>query len=66
MSVYVRIFLRYAAGFLIAKGILSQDLGDALAGDPDIIAAAETLAGFGVAVATEWYYRAAKKFGWPT
>jgi hypothetical protein len=66
MSVYVRIGLRYLAGYLALHGILSQDLADTLAGDPDIVAAVETLAGFAVAAGTELYYRAAKKYGWPT
>jgi hypothetical protein len=66
VSVYIRIALRYLAGYLVLHGVLSQDVADTLAGDPDVAAAAEALVGFAIAAGTEWYYRAAVKYGWPT
>lgn len=66
MSVYIRILLRYAVGFLVAKGLLAIDLGDALAGDPNVIAFIETGVGVAVAAVIERYYVLAKRYGWPT
>lgn len=66
MSVWIRIALRYAAGALVARGLIAQDVGDVLAGDPDVLAALETLAGLAIAAGTEFYYRLAKQYGWPT
>ena len=66
MSVYIRILLRYAVGFLIAKGLLSADLGNALEGDPNVIAFIEIGVGAVIATIVERYYVLAKKYGWPT
>ena len=66
MSAYIRIALRYAVGFLIAKGLLSADLGDLIAGDPNIVAFIEVTAGAAIAAGVERYYVLAKRYGWPT
>jgi len=57
---YIRIGLRYVSGYLVFKAILPEDLADMLANDPMIVAAI----GGGIAVATEWAYALARKFGW--
>lgn len=66
MSVYIRILLRYAVGALVIKGVLSADLGDLIAGDPNIVAFVEIAVGAVVAAIVERYYVLAKKHGWPT
>lgn len=59
----IRIVLRYASAFFIAKGILDPSLGGAHA-DPDVIATVETVVGLFAAAATECWYFLAVKFGW--
>lgn len=66
MGVYIRILLRYAVGALVIKGILSADLGEALEGDPNIIAFIEVGVGAVIATVVERYYVLAKRYGWPT
>lgn len=52
-----RILLRYGVGLT-----LGTQLGDTLAGDPDIVA----LTALGIGVATEAAYAFAKRRGWTT
>lgn len=66
MSAYIRILLRYAVGALVIKGVLSADLGDLIAGDPNIVAFVEIAVGAIIATVVERYYVLAKKHGWPT
>lgn len=66
MTPYLRILLRYAAGFLVARGILGQDMADLVAGDPEIIAMLEIGAGIAIAAIVEGWYRLAKRMGWTT
>lgn len=65
-----RILLRYGAGGLVFWGLLSQQLADRLAIDPDVIAVTtaglDLAIGLASAVAVEGYYWAAKRLGWPT
>lgn len=63
IAVVTRITLRYAAGLLVAKGLLAPELGTQLSADPDIAAIAQVLIGgaFGV-LAEAWYYLA-RRFG---
>lgn len=63
-SPIARIILRYAAGLLVMKGLLSTDLGKTLAGDVDLLSVLELVIGFCAATAAEWWYAAARKFGW--
>jgi len=63
LSPYIRILLRYAVGFLVAKGILGTDLGDLIQGDPNVIALFEIAGGAIVAAVVERYYALAKKYG---
>lgn len=59
-SVIVRIALRYGAGYLVLKGLLSAEDGTNFATDPDI----QMLVGAGLGVVAEGWYWAARKFGW--
>jgi hypothetical protein len=63
MSPIIRIALRYLAGFLIAKGWLDATSADALATDPELVAAVQAGAGVVVAALSEWWYSRAKKNG---
>lgn len=66
MDVIARILLRYGAGFLVAKGLLFPDMGDALQRDPEILAALQVGLGLALAAASEGWYWLAKKLGWRT
>jgi hypothetical protein len=63
-AVFIRILLRYLAGILVARGLLSADDGGTFSADPDIQMAVETGAGLAIGVATEGWYWLARKFGW--
>jgi hypothetical protein len=58
--VFVRIFLRYLAGYLLLKGFVPQGMADQIASDPDLAAAL----GVTVMVGVEGFYFMAHKFGW--
>lgn len=66
VGVVVRIILRYGAGFLVAKGLLSPEDGSTFAVDPDLAQMLEIGIGFGIGAATEAYYAIAKRLGWAT
>lgn len=53
----VRILLRYGAGI-----VFGMEVGDMLAGDPDVVMAGAALIG----VLTEWWYSRARKTGGAT
>lgn len=55
MAPLVRIVIRYGVGALVG-----MEMGDILAGDPDVIEV--TLLGIGLA--TEGWYWLARKYGW--
>lgn len=59
-AVIARIALRYAAGALIAKGVLDPGTGDTIINDPDL----QILAGAGIGVISEGWYVIARKLGW--
>jgi hypothetical protein len=59
-NVLVRIFLRYAAGALIAHGYLDQTTGDTIINDADLQI---MLGGALMAISEGWYFLA-RKFGW--
>ncbi|MDK2769928.1 MAG: hypothetical protein KYX69_19695 [Sphingomonas sp.] len=63
-AVLIRIALRYVAGFLIAKGLLSPDLGDYVTSDPDIAGMVEVGLGLAAGAAAEAFYVLARRFGW--
>lgn len=58
MAPAIRILLRYGVG-----AIVSLEVGEALASDPDVIDTATIAATTIVGVLTEWWYRRAKKKG---
>jgi hypothetical protein len=65
-SVIIRILLRYAAALLVAKGLLSPDVGDVVSNDPDLVAVIEVAAGMIIGVAAECWYFLARNYGWST
>lgn len=65
-AIAARLLLRYAAGFLIAKGLLAPDAGPELANDIDLQAMIEVGLGLAMtALAEAWFYLA-KRMGWAT
>lgn len=62
----IRILLRYLAGVLVTRGLLSPDDGSIFASDPDLAMLIETGLGLGIGVGTEMYYWLAKRLGWRT
>lgn len=66
MTPYIRILLRYAAAYFVARGVLGQDMADALTGDPELVATLELLVGLAIGAATEGWYWFAKRMGWAT
>lgn len=63
-TVTVRIALRYFAGILVARGLLSADDGSAFSTDPDLRMVIETGAGVVIGVVAEGWYWLAHRFGW--
>lgn len=63
-SVIIRILLRYGAGFLAAKGVLSAEDGAGFAADPDLQMLLETGAALAIGSAVEGWYWLAHKMGW--
>lgn len=59
---YVRIILRYLAGYLVLKGILPQEIATTIESDPELAGAVGAL----IAVAVEGAYAFAKKMKWRT
>lgn len=52
-GVIARIALRYIAGFLVAKGLLTADFGGSLAADVDALSIVEAVVGAGIVAGTE-------------
>lgn len=63
-AVVARIVLRYAAGFFIAWGFVSSDMGASLATDPDVLNLLQIGIGALLGAASELWYYYARKFGW--
>lgn len=63
-AVIARIALRYAAGALVARGILGMQDASFLTTDPDIAAASEIAIGAALAGLSESWYFFAHRFGW--
>ncbi|WP_045834463.1 hypothetical protein [Hyphomicrobium sp. 99] len=63
-NIILRIGLRYVAAFLMARGLLSPDIGTTLAADDDVIQMIEVALGSLVGVAAEVWLYAERKFGW--
>lgn len=60
--IYVRIALRYLAGYLVLKGILPQEISTVIENDPELAGAIGAL----IAIAVEGAYAFAKRMGWRT
>ncbi|CAA2140428.1 hypothetical protein [Hyphomicrobium sp. ghe19] len=63
ISLIIRISLRYVAAFLMARGLLSPDVGMTLAADADVIQMIEVALGALVGVAAEAWLYAERQFG---
>ncbi|AVX04360.1 hypothetical protein MXMO3_01835 [Maritalea myrionectae] len=73
MGPFIRIALRYLAGGLVLRGVLSPETAQELSTDPDVIyiitQAVDWLmvvAGTALATVIEWAYQKAKQYGWAT
>lgn len=64
MGVFIRIFLRWAAGFLIAKGIFNESDANLITADPELAAMIEMGLGMALGAISEGWYVLARKFGW--
>jgi hypothetical protein len=62
LAPYIRIGLRYIAGYLVIKGLMPQDMAETLANDPEVVA----MIGIVIAAAVEGAYALAKRWGWTT
>jgi hypothetical protein len=62
-TVLIRITLRYVAGYLLARGLLSADMVG-LFSDPDFTAGLDLLSAAAVGAAAEGWYYLAHKLGW--
>lgn len=60
MGPYIRIVLRYIAGYLVLKGLLPPELADMIANDPEIAAAIGVI----IAACVECAWALARRFGW--
>ena len=60
--VIARILVRYLSGAMLAYGLLTPEMADQIAADPDLVASL----GAALAVLTEGVYAVAKKRGWTT
>ncbi|WEX07361.1 hypothetical protein [Chelativorans sp. AA-79] len=59
-----RIIIRYIAGALVAKGLLSAEDAYFINADPELVDLVTTTIGAGLMIATEWFYWLARKLGW--
>jgi hypothetical protein len=59
---YVRIALRYLAGYLVLKGLLPQEIATMIENDPELAGAVGAL----IAIAVEGAYAFARRMGWRT
>ncbi|MBZ9856764.1 hypothetical protein LB566_23510 [Mesorhizobium sp. CA13] len=60
----IRIALRYAAGVLVARGLLGADDAASFSADPDVQLAIEAGAGVVIGAAVEGWHYLARRFGW--
>lgn len=59
---YVRIGLRYLAGYLVLKGLLPHEIAATIENDPELAGAVGAL----IAVCVEGAYAFARRMGWRT
>jgi hypothetical protein len=64
IGLVARIALRYAAGVLVARGLLGADDAASFSADPDIQAAIEAGAGVAIGGVVEGWHYLARRFGW--
>lgn len=66
ISLFIRILLRYIAGYLVLHGFFSQDDASTFMSDPDIAAVLEMGAGVCLGYVVEQWTVFARKMGWKT
>lgn len=66
MGPFSRIFLRYLIGYLLAKGIIPDELANEISNDPEVVAWIENGVSLMLAALIERWYWFAKKAGWKT
>lgn len=66
MSAFIRIFLRYIAAYMVARGFLTEGDGSMLSSDPDLAAALEVVLGFSAGAIAEGWYMLSRRYGWRT
>lgn len=59
---YVRVGLRYLAGYLVLKGLIPEEIARIIEEDPEL----SIIIGTALAGVVEWTYAKAKKLGWRT
>lgn len=60
--VYLRLVLRYVAGYLVLKGLLPQEIATMIEQDPELAGAIGAL----IMVCVEGFYALARRLGWRT
>lgn len=59
---YIRVILRYLAGYLLLKGLLPKEIVDMIEQDPELAGAIGAL----IAILVEGAYAFARRMGWRT
>ncbi|MFC3061261.1 hypothetical protein [Paenirhodobacter populi] len=62
----IRNILRYAAGALVAKGLIAPQTGLAIASDPVLVESLSLALGAVLGLIAEGFYALAKRAGWRT
>ncbi|MAU21104.1 MAG: hypothetical protein CMH13_11295 [Martelella sp.] len=66
MTVYVRILLYIVAGWMLSSGLINKEVERIITTDPVIATGVQALLGSAVALATGYWWKLAKRFGWKT
>ena len=64
LSPWIRIALRYVAGWMVAQGMIDGELANIISTDPDLAASFNLLIGALMAAISETWYAFAKRMGW--
>lgn len=64
MAPFIRIFLRYVAGVMLAAGYFSDDVAQMIVGDEELVQFLANAAAMAIAAGTEFWYWLSRRFGW--